>query len=259
MKLYCTTPECGGREYPEGEYFCNGCGQPLVAKAEYSQCADCGTQIPLGENLCANCKEHRHKQELQNKAYEEFEKGNACVAQQDEACFAHFKRAVELGDVKPAYFGLGCCYSAGIGCPQDDELAFSYFMKGHESGDYQSTSRLGQCYLQGAGVKEDAKLAFKYLKQAADNECCLAYGPLGLCYYMGDGTDENPKLAFKYLNDAFFNSEVRFTLPIAMFILGRCYYYGEGCAKNESKGRQLIVKAADLGNESAIEWCKKNL
>lgn len=256
MKLYCT--ECG-REYPEGEYFCLDCGLPLVAKAEYTQCADCGTQIPLGEELCSNCKEHRHKQELQNKAYEEYKKGEDCVANQDEACFAHFKRAVELGDVKPAYFWLGFCYSAGIGCPQDDELAFSYFMKGHESGDFKSTFRLGNCYLNGNGVKEDTKLAFKYFKQAADNKCYLAYGDLGLCYFFGEGTDESPKLAFKYLYDAFFDPQVQFHMPIAIFVLGYCYYYGKGCAKDESKGRQLIRKAADLGDESAIEWCKENL
>jgi ribosomal protein L7/L12 len=108
---------------------------------------------------------------------------------------------------------------------------------------------LALCYHFGYGVKQNYQVAASWLNKSAD------FGPssyqLGLKYEEGHGCGVDMAEAAKWYRKA-----ANVGMPEAQYRLGLCYIRGEGVVGNDTKGLNLINKAAEQGFAEAIEWMK---
>ncbi|RIB01744.1 hypothetical protein C2G38_2229806 [Gigaspora rosea] len=100
--------------------------------------------------------------------------------------------------------------------------------------------------LEGLTIQE---ASMKFYKSAADNghaEAQLRYGS-GL--YKGQGVHEDKQMAMAYFEKSANNGNV-----VAMYNLGALLYVN---GKDKEKGKDLLIRAAKLGNQKAIDYCSK--
>lgn len=95
---------------------------------------------------------------------------------------------------------------------------------------------------------DDYDLAFYYWKRASEYGEFSADANLGWMYYWGNGCKVDYAKAFNYMYRAFCQDE---NYDFALYYLGLMYEHGNGVSKNYQKAKSLLKKAADLGNEDA--------
>ena len=113
---------------------------------------------------------------------------------------------------------LGCIYydqAEEWGVEKDYKKAYEYLTKAIEQGSNYAVGNLGEMYLKGVYVKKNLNKAFQLTKQSAEDE-------------------NNPN-------------------PDAMRRLASCYRYGYGTKKNPSMEKYWLGKAAEYGDEKAME------
>jgi len=114
---------------------------------------------------------------------------------------------------------------------------------------------LGECYKYEEGVEKDLTKAFEYYKSAVELGCDKACLQLGMAYLGGNGTEENHGKAIELLERA-----VKWSLD-AQYILGMLYLEGKengvNIEANKEYGLELIKKAAESGDEEAINKIKE--
>lgn len=88
---------------------------------------------------------------------------------------------------KKAQYRLGRCYDKGLGVKEDDQAAFSWYMKAAAQGHAKAQYQVGKCYKSGEGVAKDRVKAFQYFTLAAKQDNGKAQLALGKCYLKGKG------------------------------------------------------------------------
>ena len=100
----------------------------------------------------------------------DYEGGNVAYIRGDYAtAFEKLTQAAEAGDTQ-AQFNLGVMYGDGLGVPQDDQQAASWFRKAAEAGHTKAQVLLGLSYQTGQGVHKDIVQAHKWLNIASAYE-----------------------------------------------------------------------------------------
>lgn len=85
----------------------------------------------------------------------------------EEACFARYKKEAELGNQKSQY-ELAVCYEIGKGTTKSEQLAVYWCQKSAEQGYQLAQYRLANYYLKGFGVAYDENQAIGWLEKAAN-------------------------------------------------------------------------------------------
>ncbi|ODV98589.1 hypothetical protein PACTADRAFT_184804 [Pachysolen tannophilus NRRL Y-2460] len=166
------------------------------------------------------------------------------------------KRAVESANelIASAPYELGKIEYEGfqdIVIP-DKIYALDLYRLAASLGHIPSAAILGREYELGEVVPQDPALSIHYYTMASaggDSESML-----GLCGWFMVGTDrleKNEKTAFEWAVKA---AEVG--LPKAQFAVGHFLEKGIGCGMNSDNANMWFVKAADNGNERAVQRLK---
>ena len=185
-----------------------------------------------------------------------------------------YEKAVNLTNPSTdALFNLGTLYFNGREdvIKQDLLKSFSYFKRAADLGDSSSQFWIGYCYFTGEGVDGIAdgpvrpQLALRYLKSCSETGHSSALYYLATLYRSGlsssvqndlesENIAPNKELFLKYLLMA-----VEAEDPDALFCLGDLYLnssnnleFDDYFPRDEKKGRELYLKASDLGH---VEVC----
>ena len=140
--------------------------------------------------------------------------------------------------------------------PEDTATAIMFFEKAREIGVYAANNVLGLIYTYGATVNRDPDKALEYFLEGLENgydDCEQSIEEFAYAYYAGtdQDIDINFNTAFKY-----YSALTEYENTRAMYNLGLLYYYGLGVSPDQEKGVEWIQKAADLGDEVALEMLK---
>ena len=108
-----------------------------------------------------------------------------------------FHELAEDGDAD-AQHNLGLMYANGVGVPQNDEEAVSWWRLAADQGYAPSQARLGEAYLLGAGVPLDYGAAVRWHRAAAEQEYPMAHYALGMMYSQGVGLPYDILRAFMW-------------------------------------------------------------
>src|SRR5512140_1259738 len=92
----------------------------------------------------------------------------------------------EAGD-PTAQYRLGTLYAEGQGVPQDDDIAFKWFLRAAEKGEPSAQYDVGASYMGGHGVKASDVEGAKWFLRAANQGMVYAQFNLGLLYASGAG------------------------------------------------------------------------
>ncbi len=97
-----------------------------------------------------------------------FESGvDAYYAGNYEDALRHFRMAATRGHVRVgAQHNLGVMYDNGVGVPEDDATAVTWFRRAAEGGYIKSQSNLGLMYANGEGVPRDDVKAYLWFDVA---------------------------------------------------------------------------------------------
>ncbi|CAG8644723.1 9502_t:CDS:1, partial [Dentiscutata heterogama] len=101
--------------------------------------------------------------------------------------------------------------------------------------------------LEGLTIPE---ASMKFYKSAADNEHPEAQLRYGFGLYNGQGVHEDKQMAMVYFEKSANNGNV-----VSMYNLGALLYIN---GRDKEKGKGLLIKAAKLGYQSAINFCSKH-
>lgn len=119
---------------------------------------------------------------------------------------AKLKPAAEKGHKKAQYF-MGRCYDKGYGVTENDQVAFSWYMKAAKQGHAKSQYQVGKCYKDGEGVEKDKKTAFSWFQKAAAQDNGKAQLALGKAYMKGKGVAADQAKAKQWLKRAVTNEK----------------------------------------------------
>jgi TPR repeat protein len=175
------------------------------------------------------------------------------VIRNQEIAIRHFEIASEA-NLPEALRNLGIAYEQGKGAVPDYPKAKMYYERGCALNDLDSMNNLGHMLYSGKGIKPDHNLAFHLFFRAAINGLPQAMVNVGTAYFFGNGVDQDKSYAIKFYMDA-----CRKNHPDGLFRMGTCYLNGDGIEKNSDYGRHLIIKASQLGSQSATEAIERGL
>ncbi|CAG8551396.1 6236_t:CDS:2 [Paraglomus brasilianum] len=134
---------------------------------------------------------------------------------------------------------------------QQYEESFGLYMSiANESRE--AMFRIGSYYFFGKHVKIDRDRAKEYLERAAqgDDGNGDAIDMLGYMYLTGEGMPAKDRVkAVEY-----FKKAVEMEIPHGMYHLGICYMKGIKLRKNETRAKELIMRAVKLGVEEAVKF-----
>lgn len=133
---------------------------------------------------------------------------------------------------------------------EDYEMAIKYLVKGAHLGETKCVVYLGICFEAGFGVEQSDTTAVTFFQIAA-----LCGDPSGMlylakCYKNGRGVEKNLVEAQQLLRCGCERGDAR-----------ACYELGHTLLDNSNDRRNAIksfLRAAELGDEQAIEWREKN-
>ncbi len=92
----------------------------------------------------------------------------------------------------------GLAYSFGDGVAQNNEAAFTAFLRSAELGHAPAQYKTGVAYAYGEGVEKNPAQAVHWYKKAAEQGYALAQRNLGVMYMNGDGVEQNKPLAYAW-------------------------------------------------------------
>ena len=84
-------------------------------------------------------------------------------------------------------YRLGNCFSDGIGCRQNKDLAFRYYLEAAENNSGAAQYVVGRSYLFGENVDLNVGKALDNLQKAAEKNIADAIYLIGTCYEQGIG------------------------------------------------------------------------
>lgn len=183
---------------------------------------------------------------------------------------------------------LGFLYHDGLGTQKDLSKAFQYYKKAAELGSAEAMYYLGLMYHNGEHVQKNISSAFVWFEKSAEKKVPEAIYLMSRAYYFGypeAGIAVNYQKALEYAQNA---KESYKDDPVFINHLAYCYFFSSnkkmayGILQNLVKSHpdyangfdslgevglslgfkeQAIAnykKAAQMGLENAIKWCKEN-
>jgi TPR repeat protein len=157
-----------------------------------------------------------------------------------------FRKAADQ-DYAPAQNLLGIAYKAPRGVAKDDVESVKWFRKAADQGHAQAQYNLGGCYANGEGVAKDMVEAVKWLRKAADQ----GHAPAQTSLETMRATTAVPAADVKAFEE--FRAQVNQGIPHARYKFTSGHYRGLGVEKDDIEALQWLHKAADQGNDSALE------
>lgn len=193
-------------------------------------------------------------------------------------------KAKNQGNAKAAY-QLGIMYYNGNGVTKSYAEAYKWYNVAAAKGVADADYNIGLLFESGKGVDKNLQTAFNHLKKAADNGSLPGAYATGIYYYYGSAGEKNIPAALKYTLMAekaftkapdyynhlaycyFENGELQMALnklAVAMKIdptyangydsMGEMYLK----SGNKTLAIEYYKKAAQMGHDNAIKWCKNN-
>ena len=153
--------------------------------------------------------------------------------------------AVKYGSTR-AMTDLGQLKLAGIDLPHDPAGAFELFTRAAKAGYPPALRKLGDCYTIGIGTPGNAAKAMECYHQAAQHGDLPATFKLGECYRDGKNIPQNLYAAFYFFNQAALAGH-----PASMREAGKALLNGKGTEKDQSRGLDLLRRAAADGDPEA--------
>ena len=154
------------------------------------------------------------------------------------------KMAAEQGEPKAQYY-LSVAYNRGFGVQQDFNESLRLLNESANQGFAKAQNQLGGVYEYGlGGVPKDANEALNWYRKAAEQGEPQAQWSVGVDFHnKGDYAE-----AVKW-----FEKSAAQDYSGGQLMLGMCYFLGQGVDQDKTIGYDLVRKAADQGNESAIQ------
>jgi len=165
-----------------------------------------------------------------------------------------FQRAAEAGDAR-AMFALSECYLLSKGVTRDPARALEWLNKAAAANNVEALNKLGDLHAKGIPgvVPLDLKKAFAYFTSAKDLGFAPAFGNLGALFMTAPEGMKDEKLALDM-----FRQGADLGDPRSMYFYAVCLEDGHGeLPKDKAAAQPWYVKAAELGNSKAQEWCQK--
>ena len=106
------------------------------------------------------------------------------VEQDNERCFALWKRAAALGSAR-GFYHLSCAYHSGTGTEPDTELSIACCRTACELGMGIAAHRMGLRYLHGNGVSINHDQAYQFFRLGVLRGYSLSLGALRFCLAAG--------------------------------------------------------------------------
>lgn len=192
--------------------------------------------------------------------------------------YEEMKKKAEQGDVKAIFEYAKKLQRGGSGVKIDVKEAAKLLKVGSDKGDLECMNAYAICLIEGVGIDQDFKEAFKLFSKCAEKGQLEAQCYLGFCYKWGVGTEKDEKLARKWYKEsadhgwaeaqviyaAYMNEDKNYSECARYYKLAAdqnstdgirgyasCLFTGQGVAKDEAAGRDMIKKAAELGDANA--------
>ena len=154
------------------------------------------------------------------------------------------KMAAEQGEPK-AQFYLSVAYNRGFGVQQDFNESLRLLKESANQGFAKAQNDLGGVYEFGlGGVPKDANKALNWYRKAAEQGEPQAQWSVGADFYFKGDYAEAVK---------WFEKSAAQNYSGGQLMLGMCYFLGQGVDQDKTIGYDLVRKAAEQGNESAIQ------
>jgi uncharacterized protein len=114
---------------------------------------------------------------------------------------------------------------------------------------------LGDLYRRGVPglIEPNFDESVRLFSQAKELGFLDAQGNLGVLYIYGQGVPKDEKKAVALFRDGAEKGNA-----LCMYFYAMCFEGGVGIDKDRQAARTWYVRAAQGGNRTAIEWCKKN-
>ena len=129
-----------------------------------------------------------------------FEDGVAAYESGDYATALRLNRSLAEQGQSTAQYNLGFMYDKGLGVPQDDAQAVTWYRKAAEQGLPLAQGNLGFMYDEGQGVPQDDAQAVTWYRKAAEQGYPTAQYDLGIMYGKGRGVPQDYVEAHKWAN-----------------------------------------------------------
>ena len=162
------------------------------------------------------------------------------------------KRSAELGygDAE-AFYGFYGLVQGRLGITRNEAAAVDLIRKADQHGSADGSYFLSLLTIDGRGVTRDPPAALALLKRAADRGSADGQARYGMALIQGDG----------YPKDIAHGAElIRLSAegqsPFGQEYLARLYYDGLGVPKDRRLAAQWMSKAAQQGDQAAIEALK---
>lgn len=165
-----------------------------------------------------------------------------------------FSKAAEGGDPAGMY-ALAECHLFGKGVPKDPKRAAELLTAASALNNPRAMNLLGDIYRKGvAGVIEPNFVeSVRLFSRAQELGFLDAQGNLGVLYIYGQGVPKDESKAFALFRDGAEKGNA-----LCMFFYAMCFEGGVGVGRDREAARHWYVRAAQGGNRTALDWCKKN-
>jgi TPR repeat protein/CHAT domain-containing protein/Tfp pilus assembly protein PilF len=165
--------------------------------------------------------------------------------QDDALAVSWYRKASEAGNARGMAL-LGAAYLRGAGVGRDPGRAVELLEKAGNAGDEFGLFQLAQCYRHGLGVKENAEKAYRLFCEAAEKGDSAAMNSLGGCYFRGSGVGEDRREACRWFHAAARNGHTQ-----AQFEVANCFLQGLGTEKDVQEGVRWMRESAEKGHPTA--------
>jgi serine/threonine protein kinase/TPR repeat protein len=165
-----------------------------------------------------------------------------------------FSKAAEQGDSAGMY-AMAECHLFGKGVPRDPRRAVELLTSASALNNPRAMNLLGDIYRKGVPglIEPDFAESVQLFSRAQELGFLDAQGNLGVLYIYGQGVPKNEHKAFALFRDGAEKGNA-----LCMLFYAMCFEGGVGVEKDREAARQWYVRAAQGGNKTALDWCKKN-
>jgi TPR repeat protein len=166
----------------------------------------------------------------------------SCSAVNVQSPLEDLMRCAEQGNAGAAY-SLGLMYANGMGVPEDDTAALSWYLLAAELGHTETQYFLGAIY---SDVPESYPEAVHWFRLAAEQGHAGAQRNLGRMYALGEGVPEDDVEAVRWFRLAAEQGNAG-----GQVNLGGRYFDGEGVPEDLVYAYMWFNLSAAQGNENA--------
>jgi TPR repeat protein len=165
-----------------------------------------------------------------------------------------FSKAAEQGDSAGMY-ALAECHLFGKGVPKDPKRAVELLTAAATLNNPRAMNLLGDVYRKGVPGLVDPNFneSVRLFSRAKELGFLDAQGNLGVLYIYGQGVPKDEQKAFALFRDGAEKGNA-----LCMFFYAMCFEGGVGVERDRESARNWYVRAAQGGNRTALDWCKKN-